>query len=95
MPLQILKGKNFQKIKELILKSNLPLIDQNELIAAFARTNDLSLKGVLKLFTEDNLWIKRISENYKAKREALTAGNYSMWQKIVKEEESQLQELER
>lgn len=85
---------NFQNIKEKILHSNLSLADQTELIEAFGRTNDSDLEGVLKLLNEDSSWVGRLSENYKAKRSAFATGNSAVWQGILRDEESQLKELE-
>lgn len=85
---------NFQKIKEKILGSNLSLADQTELIEAFGRAKDSDLEGVLKLFDEDSSWIRRLSENYKAKRSAFATGNSAVWQGILRDEEKQLKELE-
>ncbi len=87
-------GANFQKIKELIQKSDTPLAEQEELIMLFAKANDEDLESTLKLFAEDSSWIHKISENYKAKQVALATGNQALWQKIIQEEESQLKGLE-
>lgn len=86
---------NFQKIKELIQKSTVPLAEQESLLLLFAKANDQDLEPTLKLFTEDSSWIDKINENYKAKQAALATGNQALWQKIVREEEAQLKELER
>ncbi|PIR06022.1 hypothetical protein COZ81_01400 [Candidatus Jorgensenbacteria bacterium CG_4_8_14_3_um_filter_38_10] len=86
---------NFQKIKELIQKSALPLAEQENLLLLFTKANDQDLEPTLKLFAEDSSWIHKINENYKAKQAALATGNQALWQKIVQEEEVQLKELER
>lgn len=86
---------NFQKIKELIQKSSVPLAEQESLLLLFTKANDQDLEPTLKLFTEDSSWIHKINENYKAKQAALATGNQALWQKIVQEEEAQLKELER
>jgi hypothetical protein len=86
---------NFQKIKELIQKSSVPLAEQEDLLLLFTKANDQDLEPTLKLFTEDSSWINKINENYKAKQAALATGNQDLWQKIVQEEETQLKELER
>ncbi len=85
---------NFQKIKELIRKSDISLSEQEGLLLLFIKANDQDLKPTLKLFTEDPSWIHKINENYKAKQAALATGNSALWQKIIQEEESQLKELE-
>lgn len=86
---------NFQKIKELIQQSSVPLAEQEGLLLLFAKANDQDLEPTLKLFAEDSSWIHKINENYKAKQAALATGNQASWQKIVQEEEAQLKELER
>ena len=86
---------NFQKIKEIIQKSDVPLSEQEELILLFAKANDKDLEPTIKLLTEDSSWIHKISENYIAKQAAFATGNTALWQKIVQEEENQLKELER
>lgn len=86
---------NFQKIKELIQKSFVPLAEQEDLLLLFTKANDQDLEPTLKLFSEDSSWIHKINENYKAKQAALATGNQALWQKIVQEEETQLKELER
>lgn len=86
---------NFQKIKELIQKSSVPLAEQESLLLLFTKANDQDLEPTLKLFNEDSSWIHKINENYKAKQAALATGNQALWQKILQEEETQLKELER
>jgi|YelNatPaOPRAMG01_1025707.scaffolds.fasta_scaffold350945_2 hypothetical protein len=87
-------GTNFQKIKELIQKSDIPLSEQEDLILLFAKANDQDLAQTVNLFTENPSWIRKINDNYKAKQAALATGNSALWQKIIQEEESQLKELE-
>lgn len=85
---------NFQKIKELIEKSSVPLSEQESLLLLFTKVRDQDLEPMLSLFVEDSLWIEKINDNFKAKQAALATGNQVLWQKIVQEEESQLKELE-
>jgi hypothetical protein len=83
-----------EKIKELILNSDLSSSEQDDLIALFADSENRNLEPMLKLFTEDPLWINKIYENYKAKRAAIIAGDAALWQKIIAEEKSQLEKPE-
>ena len=85
---------NFQKIKELIQESTLLPTEREDLLLLFTKANDQDLEPTLKLFIEDSSWIRKINENYKAKRVALATGNQALWQKIIQEEEAQLKELE-
>lgn len=84
---------SLEKIKELILKSDLSLPEQDDLINLFADSENQDLGPILKLFAEDPLWINKINENYKTKRAAMVAGNAVLWQKIIEEEKSQLNEI--
>ena len=85
---------NFQKIKELVLKSDISLIEQEELMLAFSSASDADLQPILKLFSEDQSWIRKISDNYKAKHAAMITGDTKLWRRIVQDEETQLKELE-
>ncbi len=89
-----IESKNLEKIRDLVLQSSLSLADQNELIEAFSKATDSDLENVANLFTDDNSWIERMSKNYKAKLSALSSGNSSAWQNILREEESQLGKVE-
>jgi hypothetical protein len=82
-----------EKIKDLILKSDLSLSEQDNLINLFADPLNQDLRPILKLFTEDPAWIKKINENYKAKRAAMAGGNADLWQKIMADEKAQLDDL--
>lgn len=86
-------GENFQKVKNLILKSNLPPLDQEDLITMFSLTTNEELGAVVELFSSDPAWIKKISENAKAKQAVAATGNQEHWQKIVDEEESELSRI--
>ena len=85
---------SFQKIKDLVLKSDISLTEQEELMLAFSNASDADLESILKLFSEDQSWIRKISDNYKAKRAAMITGNTELWKRIVQDEETQLKKLE-
>jgi len=85
---------NFQKIKELVLRSDISLAEQEELMLAFSSASDADLEPIFKLFSEDQSWIRKISDNYKAKHAAMITGDTKLWKQIVKDEETQLNELE-
>jgi hypothetical protein len=88
-------NSDFQKIKELILKSKLPFSEKEELILLFSRINQEQLTPLLELIRKDESWIHKIHDNYKAKRAATAVGSSDLWQKIIRQEEAQLQELEK
>ncbi|MCD6270600.1 hypothetical protein J7J23_02345 [bacterium] len=85
---------NFQKIKELVLSSDISPEDQEELLLAFFKTDDAELEPVLKLFLEDKSWIQKISDNLKAKNTAAITGDRNLWKRILQDEETQLRKLE-
>ncbi len=85
---------NFQKIKELVLKSDIPLVEQEELMLAFSSAGDADLEPIFKLFSEDQSWIRKINDNYKAKHAAMVTGDTELWKRIVQDEETQLKKLE-
>jgi hypothetical protein len=84
---------NFTKIKELVQKSSITIVEQNKLIKLFAGVNDQDLEPIIKICSEDNSWISKINKNYKAKQVAIADSNIMLWQEIIKEEESMLKEL--
>lgn len=86
---------NFQKIKELLQNSILSKEDQDDLVVLFSLSEDSKLEPVVKLFSENKNWIKKISDNYKTKKEAIVNKNPDLWQKIIEDEEKQLNELEK
>lgn len=86
---------NFQKIKTLLQNSTLSQNDQDDLITLFSLSEDSKLEPVVKLFLEDQNWIKKISDNYKAKQIAALEKNSDLWQKIIEDEEKQLDGLEK
>jgi len=85
--------KNIFKIQQLLSASDLTMRDRDDLMELFFKAEDNELKPVVKLFDKNPDWIKKISENYKAKRSAFANNNYNIWQNIFLEEENQLKEL--
>lgn len=90
----IMETTNLQKFKELLKKSDLSQSEQDELLILFARAADEELEPMLKLLSEQPKWLKKISDNYKIKQAAITAKNPASWQKVIQDEERELQELE-
>ena len=88
----IIKG-NFQKIKDLIYNSTIPLSEKQKLTSLFIQANDQELELVLNLFTQDSSWISKINDNYKDKSTAVANNNSELWKKIIEDEESQLQKI--
>lgn len=94
MPISLQLTNNFQKIRQLLLGSDLSIQERDDLLATLSRATNEQLEPLVALFVEDSSWIRKISQNYKAKQAALVTGNQALWQKIVQEEEAQLKELE-
>jgi len=86
---------NFQKIKRLVLEADIPSADKEELLLAFSKVNDADLEPALKLFLEDESWIKKISDNFQAKSAIAMSGDSKFWQDMLRKEETQLAEMEK
>ena len=85
---------NFQKIKELVLQSELSFPDKEELLLAFMRVNsDEDLIDVLELFNEDPTWIPKISANLKAKNVVAMTGDAVLWDEVLEKQMAELKEL--
>lgn len=79
--------KNFQELKQMIFDSELSFSEKEDLGWLFADASDEEIKAAHELFSEDQGWIKKISDNYHTKKMALLADDVEMWKKILKEEE--------
>jgi hypothetical protein len=77
---------NWQKIKFLVAQADLSQKEINSLLLLFSTANDEDLKEVAELFSEDPRMVKKISDNYQAKRVAIQAGDPTRWSSIVQSE---------
>jgi hypothetical protein len=84
---------NFQKIEELVSKSNLLSPEREELIKLFANTEDSELESVVTIFSDDNSWIEKIYNNYKIKKATMAVESSDLWKEILEQEEKQLEEV--
>lgn len=84
---------SFQQLKKIIIESSVSVSDKDRLLRILAKAGEEELQAVLTLCTEDPNWIAQMSENYAAKQAATTTSNEALWQKIIKEEENQLEAL--
>lgn len=85
---------NFEKIKELVLASELEPADMEELLVALLRVEkDEDLIDVLELFSEDPSWIPKISANLQAKTIAGVTGSAALWEEIQAEQRAELEGL--
>ena len=85
---------NLQKIKDLLVKSDLTIEDQEQLVGLFSNTKDDRLKDTAKLFLENPEWILKMNQNYKKKKIAIENTDKEMWSEIVSEEEEELKNME-
>jgi hypothetical protein len=87
--------KNFDKIMELIKRSDLSPEDKIDLTSIFSLSkNDVDLEPIANLFSEDPTWIEKINDNYKGKSAAIAAHSSVAWDKIIEDEERQLKQFE-
>ena len=82
---------NFQKIRHLLSLSDLSVQEQDDLLVLLSGTTDERLEPLATLFAEDSSWIRKISENFKAKQAAFAGKSKTAWTEILKEEETILQ----
>jgi lipid A disaccharide synthetase len=85
---------NLQKIKELLLNSNLSQQEQDDFFVFLSGTRDTELEPMVKLFTENPIWIEKVNKNFKAKQKAVLERLAEDWQKIINEEVLELEKLE-
>jgi hypothetical protein len=79
--------KNFLELKKLIFASELSFSEKEDLAWLFAEATEEELAAAFDIFTEDPVWIKKISDNYHSKKIALLADDAEMWKKILEDEE--------
>jgi len=84
---------NFQKIQQHLSLSDLPTQEQDDFLVLLSGTTDERLEPLVALFAEDSSWIRKISENFKAKQAAFAGKNKMAWTEILKGEEILLQGL--
>lgn len=87
-------GNNLKKITEIILKTDLDLSDQIDLIYLFSKAEDEQLVPIFELFKEDSDWIKKINANYKAKQISLVLDAPDILRNIIKEEKKELEHFQ-
>ncbi|MFA5830259.1 MAG: hypothetical protein WC878_00340 [Candidatus Paceibacterota bacterium] len=85
-----MENKDFPALKKLIFDSELSFSEKEDLAWLFAEATEEELQAAFDLFTEDKVWIKKISDNYHSKKIALLADDAEMWKKILQDEEKML-----
>ncbi|PCH91542.1 hypothetical protein COB18_00990 [Candidatus Kaiserbacteria bacterium] len=85
-------GQNtFQKIHEIIEKSNLSNEEKRDFTELFAQTKESALRPVLTLLTNDPIWIEKLYKNYRAKKDAMVTGNMEAWKDAITKEKEELE----
>jgi len=84
---------NFQKIQQLLSLSDLSAQERDDLLVLLSGATDDELEPLALLFAEDSSWIRKISQNYKAKQAAFTGGSKAAWMELLKQEEYLLQDM--
>ncbi len=85
---------HLDQLNSLVLRSNLPVFQKEELMGLFARATEGDVENMLELCTENPSLIDHISYNYNAKRDALLSRNPDLWDKILVTEVSQLEKIQ-
>jgi len=83
----------FQKIHEIIEKSDLSLEEKMDFTELFAQTKESALRPVLNLLEKDPSWVERLYTNYKIKEEALVTGNMEAWHDAIQKEKEELEKV--
>jgi hypothetical protein len=84
---------NFQKLYELLSKSNLSAEQIKELSLLCIQFPDEQLILLLELLEEDLSWAEKIYKNFSDKKLAIEENDDKKWQKIIDEETKLLQSL--
>jgi len=84
---------NLQRIKDIIYKSELSILEQEELIDLLSRAKNEDLEEAAELFTENPSLIKVLSDNYRAKQAVFATGSADQWKKILAKEEEMLENI--
>ncbi len=78
-----------------LLEENLVAPETREEMLVFLnQLGEETREGLLKMLSEHKEWVQLLSDNLQAKKVALAANDSAAWEKIIKEEERQLEELE-
>lgn len=85
--------KNFQELKKTLFDSELSFTEKEDMVWLFEGATEEEIQAAIDLFTEDHVWIKKISDNYHSKKIALLADDAEMWKKILATEEEMLKSV--
>ena len=82
-----------QNIAVMLKESGLPPDDRDEFLDVLRRADTEYLQSLVTLFRSDPGWVKRIYNNYRAKKAALDTHDAAAWKRIIKKEEEILREM--
>ena len=83
----------FQKIRSIINASELDEGAKREFVEVFAQTREAALAPVLKLLESDALWVVKLYENYRMKKDAVVTGNMAAWHDVLAQERAELEKV--
>lgn len=82
------------QIKENIQSSNLNEDEKKEFADILVGVREEDLSPIAGLFSEDLSWVRVLYDNYKAKKAAFANNDSAAVERILKEEEEKLQQIE-
>ncbi|MCI0542747.1 hypothetical protein L0Y69_03300 [bacterium] len=74
------------ELKKMIFGSELSFDEKEELAWLFADASEEEIDAAKTLFTEDPIWISRLSDNYRKKKLAFLTDDVELWKQILAEE---------
>ena len=88
-------SENFTKIGEIIIQSEIEPVQKEEFLQFLTRFSNEQLAEMLSLIETDPSLIKKLSDNFQAKRAAMVVGDAKLWDTIVEQEVAQLEAIEK
>ncbi len=79
------------ELKKIVFNSELSFDEKEELMWFFDGASDAEIAAAIRLFTEDPIWIGRLSDNYRKKKLAFLTDDVKLWKVILAEEKSYLE----
>ncbi len=73
-------------LKKIIFDSDLSFEEKEELSWMFSGGTEEEIAAGVRLFTEDPIWIRRVSDNYRKKKMAFLTDDLDLWKQILEEE---------
>jgi len=86
--------QNFEIIKQAIDNSVLPDVAKKDLAEIFDKVEDKYLAALAEAMARHPEWVAKLYQNLQDKRAALAASDTAAWEKIIKEEEAELERME-